>query len=127
MTERLEIWETAFSEREFPSVSFRQANSTSDYLVKVANEYELRISGVVSIRCTEEAFFPLDRFNILPREGTSCCYLWKNSSWIRDFDESSKQAITQAFNVNILVHYVILGGDNILEFLAVRLPEVVRV
>ncbi len=127
-TERLAIWNTPFSERTFPSVSLRHGDSTSNYVITVRSDkmYEVQCSSVVSVRVTDESFFPLDPINEIPRDTSSCTYLWQNSRWVREFD-CSCDMIHQAFGKNSLIHYILLGGDYNIEFLAAEVPEIVEI
>lgn len=130
MTElnRIVTWQTPFSSVSFPSVTFSAGDSTSEYVLRVlaGKLYEVRCLGVVSIRFTEESFFPPDRFYEAQNEPTSSTYLIKNSTWVREFD-SSAESIAISFGSDSMIHYVICGGDYHVEFLATKPPEIIEV
>ena len=127
MVESLEVWDTPFASKRFPSVNIEPAKgSVAEISVRVrcrGATYKVQFKFAASFKCTDESIFPVDRFNRLPRSGDSCCYLWKESPWCREFGECLAQ-LEATYGCSTLRHYVILGGDNVVEVLAVSNPTV---
>jgi hypothetical protein len=123
----LEVWDTPFASAKYPSVTLEPVKGkVAEVRVRIEcrdASYHLEFKFAASFKCTDESVFPVDRFNQLPRSGDSCCYLWKESPWSRDFGECLAQ-VKAAYGCSTLRHYIILGGDNVVEVLAVGDPVV---
>ena len=128
MPESLKIWDTPFCRQRFPGVSIGIADGEGTQSVRVHGAETIHtvcFPSIASIKYTKEDLFPIDRFNKLPRNGDGCCYVWCESPWCREFAESASQ-IGFSLGSDDLKHYVILGGDWIVEALSVSEPVVTK-
>ena len=120
-------WETPFTDALFPSVwavvspgdIFTLIVSPSDGYPK----YIVRFEAEIAYKVLDESCAPVREFVKLRREqkGLSA-YTWSNSPWLAEYQES---AVSVDVHVGWpLVHYVVLGGDSIVEVLAGEEPVI---
>ena len=116
----LQYWPTPFSDlypSSFPSVEvITQTEACNEVYVQVTPggfggypRYLLHFLQIAAYRCTEESVCPLYNLlsnAIIDRNPGRSSYIWLNSPWLKEFDE------TKGFGVYTeLFHFLIFGGD----------------
>jgi hypothetical protein len=124
-------WDMPFAEARDPSVSLITEHGGDVASIIVAPhgidqypKYLVRFDKVLAVLCYEEAL-ALDRgYPGLPNLPSSvCAYLWADSPWLR----ASRGRAVDFLQWPDLQHYLIFGGDSIVELLASGAPYVERI
>lgn len=130
----LRVWGTPFSGVMDVSVSVIPDPECLDVLhLVVAPEgidrypkYWVKFYGVAAFKCEDESVAPVKRYHGLKREESEhYAYLWENSPWLQEFAES--QGMLDIYYQGRLIHYVIFGGDLIIEVLSAEEPQIEEV
>jgi len=67
------------------------------------------------VKISDETYDGNARFHI-PRERENLCsYIWNDSEWLKEISAEYAELVGEG----VLRHYVLLGGDNNVEILAV--------
>ena len=119
-------WDVPFAGARDPSVSLitEQGGDVATLVVSPHGvdqypKYLVRFDKVLAMLCYEEAL-ALDRaYRAVP--GT-CAYIWADSSWLR-----ASSSYAEFLGLRELRHYVVLGGDSIVELLASGASEVQQI
>jgi hypothetical protein len=85
--------------------------------------YNVRFSSIVAFRVHQEGMMPSSFPNVGPHR-TCCSFKDSESTWKREFVEASPY-IEASFGRRFsdLMHYLIIGGDQVVEVLAYE-PDV---
>lgn len=125
-------WDVPFAEACDPSVSLitEQGEQCGDAATLVVAphgideypKYIVRFGKVVALLCYEEAF-AFDRgYRALSGIELKCCaYLWPDSPWVESYRKGA-----DIFEWKDLQHYLIFGGDSIVELIADGQPKIER-
>ena len=122
-------WDVPFAEARDPSVSLitEQGGDAATLVVAPSGidrypKYLVRFAKVIALLCYEEAF-AFDRgYRALSGIEPKCCaYLWTDSPWM----ESYRKGV-DVFEWKDLQHYLVFGGDFIVELVASGQPKVER-
>lgn len=115
---KLVRWDLPFAEARYPSVSLITEEGDSGVVVLVAPEgidkypkYLVHVQLVIALLYYEEAF-AFDRgYRTLERtEDGLCAYQWMDSPWLQAYRDGK-----EIFEWESLSHYLLFGGDNIVE------------
>lgn len=132
-TTHLVRWDVPFAEARHPSVTLitEQGRECANVAVLVVaphglDEYPkhlVRFDKVLAVLCYEEAL-PLDRGygSLAGAQPSVCAYLWVDSPWVR-----ASRGRAEFLQWPELRHYVVFGGDSIVELLASGEPEMKRI
>lgn len=125
-------WDVPFAEARHPSVTLitEQGHESADVAVLVVAphgidaypKYLVRFDKVLAMLCYEEAL-ALDRGygSLAGVQPSVCAYLWADSPWLR-----ASRGRAEFLQWPDLRHYVVFGGDSIVELLASGEPRVER-
>jgi hypothetical protein len=122
-------WDMPFAEARDPSVSLITEQGGDAAMLIVAPlgidrypKYLVRFSKVIALLCYEEAF-ALDRgYRALSGIEPKCCaYLWTDSPWMESYRKGA-----DVFEWKGMQHYLILGGDSVVELIASGQPRAER-
>ena len=120
-------WDTPFASSKNPSVSIisEEGGDIINLIISSAGvdtypKYQIRFQKVIALLQYEEAF-AFDRgYRSLTRDHEGCCsYIWKDSPWLKSYEKGS-----EVFAWKRLDHYLIFGGDSIVELIASELPDI---
>jgi len=126
-------WDTPFAIGLDPSVRFITETPDSDAILIVAPgglgaypQFLVRFGRVVTLLCYEETC-AIDRgFRELIRsEYDLCSYRWTTSPWLKHYRVLEDFLFTNT--PEKLHHYVLFGGDSIVEVIALGEPQIERV
>jgi len=128
-TGHLVCWEMPFAEARDPSVSVITGFGGDVVSVVVAPagidkypKYLVHFSKVIMLLCYEEAHAFNRGYRDLPSiESRRCAYIWSGSPWLESYKRGA-----EVFGWKDLQHYVIFGGDSIVELIATGQPTVER-
>ena len=128
-------WNTPFTDEFGPSVGlfiFPDHEDKRDLLTAIVTpegtdkypKYLVRFGGVLGFTCLEEAFAPERGYTHAPIETDEkiCAWQWIDSPWLESYMEGAP-----LFGYTELFHYIIFGGDNIVEVITSNPPEIERV
>ncbi len=108
---KIELWRTPFSDASFPSIrSVTLDEDLQATVITKGGKYLVVFPFVATFRCSDESL-PCSWLSSTP---PGCSIIVSNSRWCR---ESSDQASYVDEIFGNLTHYVILGGDRVLEVL----------
>jgi hypothetical protein len=122
-------WNVPFAEARDPSVSLitEQGGDAATLVVAPSGidrypKYLVRFGKVIILLCYEEAF-AFDRgYRALSGNEPNCCaYLWTDSPWMESYRKGA-----DVYEWKGLQHYLIFGGDSIVELIASVQPKVER-
>src|SRR5262245_6706400 len=122
-------WDAPFAEARDPSVSLITERGGDAAILVVAPlgtdqypKYLVRFDRVLVSFCYEEAV-ALDRDYpaLTGIERSVCAYLWGNSPWLR-----ASSGVADSLELSGLQHYLVFGGDSIVELIASGQPKVER-
>jgi hypothetical protein len=128
-TTALVRWDVLFAEARDPSVSLITERGGDAAVLVVAPlgthqypKYLVRFDRVLVSFCYEEAI-ALDRdYRALTGiERSVCAYLWTDSPWLR-----ASSGVADLLELSDLHHYLVFGGDSIVELIASGQPKVER-
>ena len=130
---QLTLWNTPFWDAESLSVSVIADLEEVSTLTVVAapdgiDRYPkyLLAFRAAAFKSEDESVAPTKEFSTLRREPRqSCTYYWLNSPWLREYEET--KSLVDMYYGGRLKHFVVLGGDTIVEILAVEDPEIKEV
>lgn len=117
-------WETPFTETSYPSVGVYIEHGENEAILLSAivapegideyPKYLLHFNEIIEFICYEEAFSPDRGYEKIEKEpkGLSA-YKWLNSPNIKAYKEGS--GFLASDDNAAMNHYVIFGGDNIVE------------
>lgn len=132
---RLIRWETPFTDVLFPAVDLivLQKSAGTGIVVFVAPQgidkypkYKIGFANVVAFTCLEEAFSPEREYSRAKiEERNLCAYRWINSPWL----EAYKMGVhfIAGGHSGDFFHYLIFGGDFIVEVITTGEPLIERV
>ena len=119
-------WDVAFAQAKYPSVSIITEQGGDVVTLIIAPKgidqypkYSVRFNKVITLICYEEAFC-LDRGHRIPPHG-GCAYLWCDSPAVQSYRRGE-----DIFSWRDLQHYLIFGGDSIVELIASGQPKIER-
>jgi hypothetical protein len=124
-------WDVPFAEARDPSVSLitEQGGDVATLIVAPHGidqypKYLVRFDKVLAVLCYEEAL-DLDRgYRTLTGLQTSvCAYIWEDSPWLRP----SRGYAVEFLQLPDLQHYLVFGGDSVVELLASSASKVARI
>jgi hypothetical protein len=132
-TTHLVPWDVPFAEARDPSVTLitEQGRESAEVVVFVVAphgldeypKYLVRFDKVLAVLCYEESLALGRGYPGLPNPQASvCAYLWPDSPWLR-----ASRGWAEFSHWPEPHHYVIFGGDSIVELLASGEPEVERI
>lgn len=129
-------WDTPFTENKFPSISlFIQNKEMETDLISVVvapngideyPKYLVQFGEVVKYSCYEEAFSEegeIDKAKLIDKN--ACAYIWENSPSIISY--TSGLPFIVGGKAKKLFHYVIFGGDNIIEVVTPNKPVIEKI
>src|SRR5262245_22598668 len=122
-------WEVPFAEAPDPSVSLLTEGGGDAAMLIVAPtgidqypKYLVRFDRVLVSLCYEETVsLGRDYRSLSGMEPSVCAYVWTGSPWLQ---ASSGTAELQ--ELSAVRHYVVFGGDSIVELIASGQPKVER-
>ena len=122
-------WEVPFSAARDPSVSLITEQGADAAMLVVAPsgidrypKYLVRFSKVMFLLCYEEAFALDLGYRALSGIEPNCCaYLWTDSPWTGSYRKGA-----DVFEWKDLQHYLVFGGDSIVELIASGQPKLER-
>jgi len=126
---RLVRWEVPFAEARDPSVSIITERGGDVVTLVVAPKgidaypkFLIRFGNVVALLCYEEAC-AFDRgYRALPGfDRKLSAYLWIDSPWLESYCKGA-----DVFEWKDLQHFLVLGGDSIVEIIAEGQPKLER-
>ena len=142
MSGRLIRWETPFADTLCPSVvTFVSNDPSGSYAFPLEAivapdgidrypKYRINFGSPVAFSAMEEMHFPEIYFNGVEVTDNSkaCSYIFQESPWL----ESYLQGEYFLFNQNnedseTLMHYVIFGGDDVLQVVTRFRPEIIEI
>ena len=129
-------WETPFTNISDPSVGvfFESDTDGIDVLSLVIAphgidkypKYLVRFSSVIAYTCREESFAPSLGIEDLSFEDRSAsAQIWPNSPWIESYREG--EGILFDPGNDTLQHFLVFGGDNIVEVVSMVIPKIEEV
>jgi hypothetical protein len=129
-TSHLVRWNVPFAEARHPSVSLitEKGGDVATLVVAPSGidqypKYLVRFDKVLALLCHEEALTLGQRYQNLPGiESAVCAYIWADSPWLRD-----NRGVADLHHLPDLFHYVVFGGDSIVELLASGVSEIERI
>jgi hypothetical protein len=122
-------WDVPFAEAHDPSVGLITEQGGDAAMLVVAPsgierypKYLVSFGKVIAVLCYEEAF-AFDRgYRALRGIEPKCCaYLWTSSPWLESYRKGA-----DVFEWKGLQHYLVLGGDSIVELIASGQPKIER-
>lgn len=123
-------WKTPFSGIQFPSIGMYVEHGelagdlitaiVAPYGIDSYPKYLVSFGAVYEIKLYEEGCSPERGYETLLGEvkGNSAC------KWLESPSINSYQALSDVVNLN---HFILLGGDNILEVVTKNEPEITKV
>ena len=127
---RLVRWDVPFADAFYPSVtaSFETTNRLSEGRMQITvsvndgTRYQVECSSVLAFTFLDEGCTPKRWFSIVETEqAESCAHHCLESPWIKSYESCQFDADGRPIPLN---HYLIYGGDNIVEFLCRYEPTV---
>ena len=123
----MQIWHTPFKTPTHPSVSFSDNSGSGGVELEVRpngldgdTAYSIKFELLVAFRAYVEGIEP-DDFSSHNFSHESCCYLTDDSGWKREFTSNLRHIETCLDQPSTeLNHFVILGGDWIVEILGCK-------
>jgi hypothetical protein len=124
-------WNVPFAESHDPSVSLitEQGGNVVTLLVAPHGidqypKYLVRFDKVLAMLCHEEALdFDRGYRTLTGLEASVCAYVWADSPWLR----ASRGYAVDFLRLPDLHHYLVFGGDSIVELLASGASKVERI
>jgi hypothetical protein len=128
-TSHLVCWDMPFAEARYPSVSVITESGGDVVSVVIAPagidrypKYLVHFSKVITLLCYEEAHaFDRGYRDLSGIEQRCCAYIWSGSPWLESYKRGA-----EVFGWKDLQHYLIFGGDSIVELIASGQPMVER-
>ena len=122
-------WDVPFAEARDPSVRFITEQGGDAAMIVVAPsgidqypKYLVRFKRVLVSLCYEEAIaLGRDYRTLSGIERSTCAYVWSDSPWL-----SAIRGLAELLGLSDLKHYLVLGGDSIVEVIAAGPPKVER-
>lgn len=122
-------WDVPFAEVRDPSVSLIAEQGGDAAILVVAPcgvdkypKYLVRFDRVlVSLCCEEVVSLGRDYQSLRGIEHRTSAYLWKESPWLQ-----ASRAFAELLELSELQHYLVFGGDSIVELIASGQPKVER-
>lgn len=138
MNRRLVRWDTPFADAQFPSVvtfvnagelpsSFTLEAVVSPKGLDEYPKYRVQFGDVIAFAAMEEMHFPGADFENVDVEGQGkfCSYKFLNSPWLESYTQGEYFLFnTDGGDSESLTHYVIFGGDDILQVVTRNEPEI---
>jgi hypothetical protein len=125
MAEALISYECAVTGRDYPSVEVYSPGTTrSELKLSIGSDkaWVATFEMAAAYSIVDECIAPTEHFNSLPRSGRGPVFLWCESPWLRELKES-QSLIEAAYGPGELLHFVFLGGDNIVDVLSIEPPK----
>lgn len=126
-------WETPFFAKHFPSVCVRSdLEACNEVEIIVAPwgtdkypKYRRHFETILAYRCADESYAPVALTNsILPEKQIGSSYYWEDSPWLQEFNETKSLWDGEH---PVLRHFVLFGGDLVVEILASKQPVITEV
>jgi hypothetical protein len=125
-------WDVPFANGQVPSVGCITDPNGSKVVLVVRPQgigrypqYLVRFSDVVLLFCYEETCAIKRDWDTLPRsESGLCAYRWITSPWLQHYRVLEDIQFNKSGKLH---HYILLGGDSIVELIALGEPTVERV
>ena len=122
-------WEVPFAEGRDPSVGLITERGGDAAMLVVAPsgtdqypKYLVRFDRVLVSFCYEEAVALARDYHALTGiEHSVCAYLWSDSPWLR-----ASSGVADLLGLSDLQHYLVFGGDSIVELIASGQPKIER-
>jgi len=127
---KLVRWDVPFASAFYPSVlavfetSTRLSEGKMQITISMSDgaRYQVECSSVLAFTCFDEGCAPKRWFsNAETEQVETCAYHCLESPWIKAYEGCQFDATAQQIPLN---HYLIYGGDNIVEFLCRYEPTV---
>jgi hypothetical protein len=122
-------WETPFTDARGPSVTLLPDPGGLVSLVVSPDgidcypKYLVEFNGdVVAYREEDESFPPVPPAEIRSDPSVGCAYLWAGSPWLRQYEQWHEYF--EQYLGGELRHFIVSGGDFIVEILAVGEPVI---
>ncbi|TXT16731.1 MAG: hypothetical protein FD138_4700 [Planctomycetota bacterium] len=126
-------WDMPFAEARDPSVTLiiEQGRKSADVAVLIVApqgidtypKYLVRFDKVLAMLCYEEALDLNRGYRTLTGSHDSvCAYIWRSSPWLR-----ASRGYAEFLQLPDLQHYLVFGGDSIVELLASGASKVERI
>jgi hypothetical protein len=122
-------WDVPFADAELPSVTFLpdpgglvRVLVSPDGIDRYPKYLVVFDGDVVAYRCEAESFAPPLPADVRREPGTHCACLWLDSPWLRQYEQWSDYF--QSHMEGALKHYLVFGGNSVVELLAVGEPTV---
>ena len=124
-------WDVPFAGSRDPSVSLITERGGDVVILVVAPhgidqypKYLIRFAKVLGFLCHEEALdFDRGYRALTGLEASVCAYVWADSPWLR----ASRGYALEFLRLPDLQHYLVFGGDSIVELLASGASKVERI
>jgi hypothetical protein len=125
-------WDVPFAEAKYPSVSIITEKGGIIVTLVVAPgridpypKYLVRFECVIALLCYEEAFAFERGYRALTRsEENLCAYKWIGSPWLDAYRKG--EAFVMQGGKGPLEHYLVFGGDSIVELVVSEEPKIER-
>jgi hypothetical protein len=122
-------WQVPFARARHPSVSVitQQGGDAAILLVAPTGvdqypKYAVRFGKVLALLCFEEAYsFDRGYGALVGLDRSVCAYVWPTSPWRESYRRGA-----EVFGWDDLQHYLVFGGDSIVEIVAAGKPDVER-
>jgi hypothetical protein len=123
-------WDVPFAQAHYPSVSLitEKGGDAVTLIIGPAGidkypKYRVRFDKVIALLCYEEALMLGRDYRALTGiEASVCAYLWIDSPWLRD-----NRSAADLFKLKDLKHYLVFGGDSIVELVASGEPKIEQI
>jgi len=123
-------WDVPFAEGRDPSVSLitEQGGDVATLVVAPMGtdqypKFLVRIESVIAVLSYEEAFtFDRGYRELSGIDARICAYRWMDSPWLQSYREGAG-----IFGWASLQHYLVFGGDSIVEIIAAGEPTIQRI
>lgn len=116
-------WETPFTDKLYPSILVVPHPGGPFSLVVAPKgidsypKYLIEFDDMVAYKCEDEGFAPTKLILSLSRDCIASAYMWIGSPWLKEWDEEQSRLLLAAAHYPFPRHYLLLGGDNIVEVL----------
>ena len=127
---KLVRWNVPFAGESYPSVSasFKTPTVSSSGELEInigladGALYQIRSADVLAFTCFDESCSPKRWFsNVETDQVETCAYRCQDSPWVDSYRSCQHDSDGKPIPLN---HYLIYGGDNIVEFLCQHEPTI---
>ncbi|MBX7054890.1 MAG: hypothetical protein K1X36_08035 [Pyrinomonadaceae bacterium] len=135
MTKKRVRWNTPFTDSRFPSATIITGPNEPSYTVEVVvapsgidsyPKYVVDFGNVIAYSCMEEMHFPeRDILEAECAETDLSAYELLDSTWVESYRKGEYFLFnTDGEESEQLRHYMIVGGDNIVEVITKNTPQI---